>query len=366
MSHLPQELVDAIVDCMDSESHKSCSSVSTAFLAPCRRHIFRSIYLSEDSSFSTLSIRRVHSGLVRAPHIAPYIRNVWVWFRTLSLSDPHPHFEAILPSLTHIESLDLRGPGVVTDVTLQLSGTLLVAVSNLLAKPSFDHLYLMYLTAPAAFMTRAISCMRTLLLADVSITGTGGLDIDPPHLERLILPASRDLPPSIHGALDFLIRGKHLFRLRRLALGMTFDPSGQSCRLLEHTSRTLEYLEISYGHCTPPRPRAGLVFPSLLALHTLELRLFFTRRSPIPSDLYLTVAALPASAPHLHTLQFIFAVATQNPRRSSDHSRCLTCQGHIMRAFTVEATFREFVTAMEAQLPALRGTSMLEFESGAM
>ncbi|KAJ7126319.1 hypothetical protein C8R44DRAFT_913818 [Mycena epipterygia] len=390
MSHLPQELVDAIVDVVDPESLKSCAYVSAAFLVPSRRRIFCSISISQDGrGRDDLSIQQVHSALTRVPHIASYIRNVTVLFYTFS-SKPHPHFEAILGALTHIECLVLRGSiGIGTEI----AGRFLIAFSKLLTKSSFNRLYLRGIAAPHAFMALAMSRVRTVLLQHVSIidtaAGTDELDVDSPRLEQLILPGNNDLDPEIHGALDFIMHGKHLPRLRRLALGMIFDPAGRSHGVLAHTASTLEYLELYSGDTYHERPTAALNLPLLPALQSLELRIHLGGHRTLPLDIYFTVAALPATAPHIHTLAFVFSIdnpkqtiawATDGPFALFDSSAAYrTALPHLRRvrfrllfremdahlhASALDATLREFVAAMEVRLPALRGTRMLEFETG--
>ncbi|KAJ7123631.1 hypothetical protein C8R44DRAFT_852485 [Mycena epipterygia] len=362
LSHLPQDLVDAIVDYVDSDSLKSCASVSTAFLDPCRRRIFRSISLSPNGNERhILSFRRVHSALTgTSPHIAQYIRNVSVWFVTpISLSEPDPHLEVILCSLPRIECLVLRGPlSIGTEIsTPEISGRLLVTVSHLLAVPSFNRLYLLYLGASNVFMARAISCARTLLLDLVCIIHTApGADdpvVDLPRLEHLILPAHQDLQPHIHDALDFLINGNLLQRLRRLTLGMTFDPAGQAHRLLAHTSQTLEDLVIHHG----ARPAFALSLPRLPVLQSLELSIYLGFRRLLPPDLYLTVAALP---PWAAGSPFALFDTSATYQTALPHLRCVRFrllfpnQERQVHAPAVAANFRELVAAMEAQLPALR------------
>ncbi|KAJ7142472.1 hypothetical protein C8R44DRAFT_725828 [Mycena epipterygia] len=274
---LPQELVDAIVDCVHPRSLYSCASASKAFLAPCRQRIFRSISPSHDELPSTLSIERVHSALIRTPHISPYIRNVTVWVHTLfqadNPSDSHLQFEAILRALTHIECLVLRG------------------VPNGIQKPM-----------SAFSSTGSLSSTWSHLRSENPCA-------DPPRLENLIFSDTHDLDPPNHVALDFLITENYLSRLRSLVHDMTVDLGWQAYRLLKHAAPTLLHLKIYNGDTYQERLTADLKLPALLALQSLELQIALTEDQSLPPD--LCPSHSPSRDPTFHA--FVAAIGAQLP-----------------------------------------------------
>ncbi|KAJ7122309.1 hypothetical protein C8R44DRAFT_785962 [Mycena epipterygia] len=384
--HLPQELVETIIDGVDFNSLQSCASVATAFLTPCRRRIFRSIYLGSHTGLcgwsripNVVAVDRVQSGLMRAPHIIPYVRNVTL---LMSKSEPNlnPHAEAVLRALTHIESLVIHGFS-----RIEISGSLSSAICEVLERPTLDTLHLRAVAVPQALMARAMSSVRTVLLvqgvsiSDAAAGSDGGAPgVRPPRLEQLLLPGSNALDVRIQNVLDLLVRENHLHRLRRLALRVQLFPVSRSTQLLMHISRTLDHLELIYddSYWRPPSP---LIFPRLSALQYLQLRIRLGWDDGLPADLSTTVTALGAAAPGIHTLTFAFTIPV---RRSSwafvlfDVSAALPglrCVRFLLMFNKRDAEhhegllqdhFRGFVAAIRRGLPALvlQGTTLVEFD----
>ncbi|KAJ7235266.1 hypothetical protein C8J57DRAFT_1530956 [Mycena rebaudengoi] len=99
MSSLPQELVDSIVSGLDGYSSlRSCSLVSTSFVVPAQRIIFKSLRLEAGRH---LKIEVVGDSLAVSPHIATYIRHL-----TIVLSDLEHEVHALESILLAVRNIE--------------------------------------------------------------------------------------------------------------------------------------------------------------------------------------------------------------------------------------------------------------------
>ncbi|KAJ7105009.1 hypothetical protein C8R44DRAFT_887017 [Mycena epipterygia] len=277
---------------------------------------------------------------------APYVRNVHIMLSTGF--EANQHWQSVLRALTHIESLELRG---FVSAQTELSGSLLALVFEVLKRPCFDRLYLRVLAVPHAFMACTMSSVRTVLLQNVTITDAAAAadtpSVDPPRLEHLFLPGNNIRDSQIRGVLELLqIRSS-----------------------------------ISSSAMTPRFP---LAFPPLPALRYFELRINLGRNGALLPGLDTTLAALAAAAPGIHTLTFTSIyihpeAAAGTVALFNASATCRAALPHLHRVRfrvlfnqkfarlsedSLEDDFRAFVAGIEAGLPALLGTGLLEFDWG--
>jgi hypothetical protein len=106
VSSLPQELVDAIIDHVDTSSLRHTSVVSHAFLTPSHRRLFRSLTfrITHRNAPKFIHTRRLLGILSSNPSVARHIRNL-----TLILHDPaaatqDPYLPKLLRFLTSLRS----------------------------------------------------------------------------------------------------------------------------------------------------------------------------------------------------------------------------------------------------------------------
>ncbi|KAJ7723667.1 hypothetical protein B0H16DRAFT_1895727 [Mycena metata] len=100
--HLPQELIEAIVEEVPTGSLPACSLTATAFVTCSQRRLFRWMSLSNIPAYE-----RAAKLLASSPHLGPYFR-----YLALNLKDvpsDYGHLKSILAGLPEIEFFTISG-----------------------------------------------------------------------------------------------------------------------------------------------------------------------------------------------------------------------------------------------------------------
>ncbi|KAF9472423.1 hypothetical protein BDN70DRAFT_818695, partial [Pholiota conissans] len=107
---VPQDIIDLIADTLGGAGHveelKACSLVHSAFLHPCRKHIFATVYLMPIGPPSDVKGTAVLGGrlfrvLQQSPHIASYVRSLSIH------ADTAPDLDWMLKSQEMSSILDI-------------------------------------------------------------------------------------------------------------------------------------------------------------------------------------------------------------------------------------------------------------------
>lgn len=243
MVHLPQELIDTIIDSVfiqgphDGQFRdlKACSVAARAFLPSSRRHIFHSLTVNDDQ------FERVAAFLRSSPHLAPYFRHF-----TLRMfpHDDYPHLAFILRSLPNIERALLNMP---LSWSLHLPSAVASALYDLIGLPSLHHLMFIDLDAPSEVIMHAMSSVGELLLFHGNIGG-GEQQADiamglSSHLHSLLVPR------AVNGYYDFILKPlilESLQGLQRLEVEMagTISPLANPQKLITAFASTLRHLTL--------------------------------------------------------------------------------------------------------------------------
>lgn len=269
MISLPQELIDAIVSLIDdSDSLKACSLVSTAFVAPAQRIVFRSLYIEQAPRRTTarrwrneqaiLSIQRAYSALQASPHISSYVRDLNIRFNA-PLDDTQQVFlEHILSAASGIETLELSGSKFTSGRTRFPLG-LLPNFLAVLRLPSLEHTCLVSIYAvPSSFLSFAMISCRSVWLhniglveRDIGVSPEIGSDAgaNRPRLERLHI-RGKAIPDTVYSAVEFILDSEtpqYMQHLHTLEVPVASDWQTLGCKIIAATASTLQHLTIDYG-----------------------------------------------------------------------------------------------------------------------
>ncbi|KAF7347178.1 hypothetical protein MVEN_01472500 [Mycena venus] len=300
LSTLPQELVEKILLALDVESLRACSLVSSVFLFPSQRLIFRSliIYYAD--------IPKAQSLFAAAPHLLGYVRDVRVGLE-ISLSAQNGLLASILSSFHHLECLTIDGESVEwDDMTLPLQS----AVHGLLTSASLHTLNLANIyNVPSSFILLALSFVARFGLYSVTVAEDSGSNLPDnfislaPRMEHLILraPYAEAAKPIVDLILPDSRPSECLKKVKRLSLGAHRDIQAHSQRLIIASTSTLRHLQLRCGVF-----QTALDLPHLPVLQIIELRLYLGYGVGLPPNLYTAIAALPTTTPAIEVLRLTF------------------------------------------------------------
>ncbi|KAJ7257067.1 hypothetical protein C8J57DRAFT_1649242, partial [Mycena rebaudengoi] len=104
---LPQELIEAIMVCLrdDYASLNACSLVSTSFVSPAQRGIFRSLWLHAAGSLQHPKFQATAAALAQFPHLGSYIRDLTIGLGDSDVEFDHSALELILCAVQNVERL---------------------------------------------------------------------------------------------------------------------------------------------------------------------------------------------------------------------------------------------------------------------
>ena len=106
VSSLPQELVDAIIDHLDTSSLTRTSAVSHAFLTPSHRRLFRSLTfrITHRNAPKFIHTRRLLGILTSNPSLARHIRDLTLILHDSAAAKQDPYLPKLLRLLTSLRS----------------------------------------------------------------------------------------------------------------------------------------------------------------------------------------------------------------------------------------------------------------------
>ena len=110
VTSLPQELVDAIIDHVDTSTLKRTSAVSHTFLTPSHRRLFRSLTfrITHRNAPKFLHTRRLLGILTSNPSLARHIRDLTLILHDSAAAKQDPYLPKLLRYLTSLRSFTLE------------------------------------------------------------------------------------------------------------------------------------------------------------------------------------------------------------------------------------------------------------------
>jgi hypothetical protein len=256
MPHLPQELIEAIVDFVkDPKSLGSCSLAASRFCVPCQKILFHKVFIFQPNARppgyeGAVSIERVLATLTRSPHLAPYVRNLAI--SALSLPQDLGPLLSIIQTLQHVESLVITGHHD-GDYPRSIPAGLITVILDALARPCFSHLCLFHVSqVPGWFVSHVFSSVRVITLHGVHVNSADAAT----HFTRPLIASNlQDLTIITtvrYGGSIVEAAGNNnpegLPRLQRLCLSNPYGrPLEEFSRIFAAASQTLQHLELEHG-----------------------------------------------------------------------------------------------------------------------
>ncbi|KAJ7723663.1 hypothetical protein B0H16DRAFT_1598148 [Mycena metata] len=285
MSHLPPELIEAILEDVPESSLPACSLTAMAFVVASQRRLFRRMTLSDLPAYE-----RVVRLLDASPHLAQYVRALSLVIG--GIPKESTLMKSIILPLTKLERLSIYGG---QKVPLPQNTWLI----DVLQRTNIKHLALEdLLDVSSSLIAQAFSSCDGVLLSDIALSDNS-LDAFPAHGLGAITQFDVLEDPS-HDILTFVLDPKWVGSLRRLRrLSLTIRGLCKSFRvpapkeLLVACSLTLEHLTIRFS--TPPGQ-----LPMLPALRILEIRLHSSLIKN--ASVLLAISDSIRSSPHLEVL----------------------------------------------------------------
>ncbi|KAJ7090088.1 hypothetical protein C8R44DRAFT_818130 [Mycena epipterygia] len=363
MISIPQELVDAILTEVDAESLPACALVASSFRLTSQQRIFRYLVVRY------ADIPDARSLLVGSPRIAGYVRELRVELELYLAEDNHI-LARVLTMLPDVERLTLGGGNATWG---HLGAPLQSAVLDLLA--SLDTLSMSHThDIPASVIFRVLSSVRTFKIDNISLqtnadpTETSRLHGSPftPRMQNFVLRTT--FPSDVLPILDFILQPRtpgYLDNLQQLTVGVNWQTTIQSHRLISATSTLMRALQIRCGGFLAP-----LELPHLPQLRVIELKVYTGYHGRLPPNLYAAIATFPRAIPAVEVIKFIFYEPEAEPWIADDlgsfpvfdaygdhlpHLRQVVC--HL--TFQSPDSFTDFVRSMKAKLPTLCDTGVL-------
>ncbi|KAJ6479273.1 hypothetical protein C8R47DRAFT_1286040 [Mycena vitilis] len=276
---LPQELIESILFELDAESLRVCALLSSQFLSPSQRLIFRALVIHYED------ISKAQTLFATAPRLSDYVHHLQIKLEA-SLQMQNGLLASILTSFHHLDSLSVDGIVEWKDLLLPLQS----AIHNLLSSSNLHSLALSGIRdIPCSLIVLAMSSVRRLVLEDITVD-TSEIS-QRPVLQRMEELSLRKSYPDA-SLTDLLLPGSD--NLRRLTLGMQREIQDQSLRLVASAARTLRHLQLRCGVFAVP-----LDLPHLLALHVIELKVYFARGVNSPPNLSSAIAGFPTLIPNV-------------------------------------------------------------------
>ncbi|KAJ7631704.1 hypothetical protein DFH06DRAFT_1223956 [Mycena polygramma] len=370
---LPQELIELILSELDVDHLRVCALLSSQLLAPSQRLIFRALVIHYED------ITKAQSLFAAAPHLLDYVRDLQVKLEA-SLHMQNGVLASILASFHHLDSLSLEGIVEWKDLLLPLQS----AIHNLLPSPNLHSLAVSGIQdMPCSLIVLAMSSVRRLVLEDITVD-TSEISRRPVFQRMEELSLRNSYPDA--NLTNLLLQGSN--QLRRLTLGMQKDIRAQSLRLVTSAAINLRHLQLRCGVFAVP-----LDLPHLLALHVIELKVYFARGANSPPNLSSAIAGFPTSMPNIEVFRLTifrewmptedkecWAEDTTGPLPLFDDTRAylealprlrrVQChlwedEDYMPHAIHHDQASADFSAYVHRKLPALVGTDVLTISVGA-
>ncbi|KAJ7359679.1 hypothetical protein DFH08DRAFT_1075074 [Mycena albidolilacea] len=372
MALLPQELFDAIIDKIhDKETLKACALLSSAFLPPSQRKLFRKVLIGLGRRS-----RNTTTALAESPHLVSYIRDL-----TIVMPSTVPISVAVagvLRSVQNIESLVVSGiaPGVNwNSVEHEARSTLL----DCLLRPSLRSLQLSGMQDVSAALISAATAVPVVSFFDIrmdvreEISEQLHASAPAPRLRRLTLG---DAGPAVRPICDFLLHPRkpaYTQQIERLSIRIDQDNASYAGRIMAACAATLKYLVVN--------PKDITRLPLLPFVLEFEIKVWVGYDRRLPAFFSQNISQIASSIPLAETITLAVFVRPIHPgpeiqwadeaplpifgpsfmdRAQLLHLRRVHCILRRQGPFDdISALFDRFVLAMESMMPGLRGTGIL-------
>ncbi|KAF7348772.1 hypothetical protein MVEN_01396700 [Mycena venus] len=386
--HLPQELVDSVVEELDDSSLPICALASKSFLHPSQRRIFRCInfhgaYPPGDRRFESLC-----SVLSESPHLVSYVRAVVV---RLDIARFY-RVARLLRACTRLGSLAICFTAQVVSLDMpNLPMELIDALLCRIASASLHHLEIWGqagLLMPDSLLHFAVTSVRSLALRRITIN-------QDPHSQARYIMARYRAPPVVHlQHLTFDLMGRQCISAARLIDYKKFgflqglqkltliQWSDRFVPLLEATAQTLQEFRVDLAAALW---QGDTVFPHFPALSVVELRLPVDDPEWDNTQAPPTVQRLLRAAPLLKQLTIFYKARSEpplrprvppspwavfdplRPKERPRHLRVVKCFLCFPLNFQGDKVIASdnFASWVEAQMPTLSGTPLLTCSQGA-
>ncbi|KAJ7909239.1 hypothetical protein B0H13DRAFT_2661537 [Mycena leptocephala] len=314
---VPQEIIDAIINNVDSEdmaSFKACSLVCWAFVPASRTHIFRTISLAMLND----APHKLYAMLQRSPHIVLYVRdleihrshdpNLWM--------QPSSPLVTVLSMLSHLEQFSIFG---YWGDWLNVPSSLALGILRVISLASLERLHILNVTNMPAVLLHSALSLRVLSLYYVSMN---------PYED----PCSLHLPqnPRRAASLQFLnvsldskvgkilehlqaLGSTHFTNVRRLAVNPipnSINSSQNFARFLTVVENTLERLDIQWHEFSFNQfDASGVDTSRLRLLRTVQLHLIMEEPDvTVPKYLPRAIHQLCLTNPLLESITFVLHI----------------------------------------------------------
>ncbi|KAJ7255547.1 hypothetical protein C8J57DRAFT_1721642 [Mycena rebaudengoi] len=376
MPSLPQELVDSIVSGVDDYSSlKSCSLVSTSFVAPAQRIIFKSLRLVAGGKHPKIDV--VGDSLAASPHLATYIRHL-----TVILSNPDSEhevhaMESILLAVRNIERLKIDGRSMQWE---SIAPNLRAALQMIIALPSLHALSMVAVFGlPSTIIYSAASSVSTLGFHRVAVNRSDGPQQPPSvaldvQLTHLMLVGTGE---AVHDLCDvFLAAPAQVARLERLSIDLDRRSHPYMDQFFTAIAPSLRHLSLDI-HMHSHEPISP---PHLPLVRALDLQVSINARRSLPQNFLITFSNFAAAFPGIEVLTLAFVFFPRDPESPENPWRFQATLSDLGPSFPnrtrlllvprtaepdLSAAFSHFCAAMEEHMPGLRGIGILTCSLGA-
>ncbi|KAJ7639396.1 hypothetical protein FB45DRAFT_905503 [Roridomyces roridus] len=316
MVHLPQELIDAIVDnvantkewhqAQDLDTLKACALAARVFVVPCQRHLFRSYVLRPHR------VTDICTRLIGSPTLASYIQDleISIWSKALDTTIIEL-LASFFPLLTRLDRLVVdwcyHSPNWALCPT-----TLRTALIGILSRPTLRCLGLRDCPSmPASVIRHALASFQEVAFIHISVyeDETSPLMAKVPRgnasLRRLLIRPILKGPGEDTTLQTFLLgerSGGFLRGLQHLQLSLSHPGTLERCEEIARAcSTSLQHMVIDFNtmqyHPIPP-------LPNMPAMRVLTL-VCCARRLRITTPLRSIVASLPVCMPGLEAVNLV-------------------------------------------------------------
>ncbi|KAJ7281960.1 hypothetical protein C8J57DRAFT_1463973 [Mycena rebaudengoi] len=389
MAFLAQELIYAIIDEVElDQTLRSCALVSTAFLVPSQRRLFRTI------SLSILTWKRIRGNLfasaldvfTASPHLASYVRGLYIMITDMPAL--HAPLTSLLPLLCNVEQFGIDAVHKSWKENTMPS-TLKASLLNFLGRPSLQSLTLARIKeVPSTLIIYTLLNVRSVSFTDIGIIR-----------EDEFLPVRGDVAKMPTTSSDHLTLGTfapadvafmleqetigHLHQLRRLDLNVYTDLDHTDWfhaplqrysslrgfeKLALQCSGTLQHLELNFSGTLYP-----VKLPTLPALRFLHLNAHIQDALHLPDALLLTIENIHVSMPCIELLVFELRSrlsdlytdlirAPVNLDKADDALMASLCKAEFRpSAFLAPIDYSSFVLGVRNMLPRADTAGLLTF-----
>ncbi|KAJ6452784.1 hypothetical protein C8R45DRAFT_1193487 [Mycena sanguinolenta] len=310
MLHLPQEIVDLILDEIDAQADvKTLTLVSRTFVVPGQCRLFRTLTLATDT------VVGLSDNLSQSPHIGQYVRDIYLnlHVRPHNIQAPLAQAIQLLTEVYRVTIFALVGQPWLFWSWNACSKELQTALISLFSLPTIRSLALVRCCGlPAVLISHALACYEEVILQVTDIDVKSEISFEKrcesePLRYLVLLDYSPAATPKVHALLrqpEVKAASAHLQHLKVVL--PTPLRARDGFKIISEYAPSLQQLTITFDRTalykTSYSDIPQIYLPALPQLRSPNVQAHVASFAGVPDSLLLFIAGLSSLTPKLEFL----------------------------------------------------------------